>query len=77
MADKQHGYLTDDDGHPSSMRLMSMLSLGAAIFFGCVVLLHPNVNQENGLYITGLFLIGAFAPKAIQKAVEARSRQDS
>ena len=71
-SNKQHGYLTDDQGHPSSMRLMSMVALMAAIAFGFITLLHKGANDENGLYLTGLFLIAAFAPKALQKFAEAR-----
>ena len=70
-----HGYLTDDQGHPSSMRLMSMVALIAAIMFGFITLLHEGASDENGLYLTGLFLIATFAPKALQKFAEARFPQ--
>ena len=68
----QHGYLTDDHGHPSSMRLMSMVALVAAIAFGSITLLHAPADDTNGLYLTALFLVAAFAPKALQKFAEAR-----
>ena len=74
---KKHGYLTDDHGHPSSMRLMSMLALTAAIAFGLITVLAKDVNQENGLYITVLFVLAAFAPKALQKFAEARFPQST
>ena len=67
----EHGYLTDDHGHPSSMRLMSMVALIASIMFGFITLFHDEANDANGLYLTGLFLIAAFAPKALQKFAEA------
>ena len=70
-----HGYLTDDLGHPSSMRLMSMLALIASIAFGLITVLDKDVNHENGLYITVLFALAAFAPKALQKFAEARFPQ--
>lgn len=70
-----HGYLTDDHGHPSSMRLMSMLALVAATAFGLITVLAKEVNHENGLYITVLFVLAAFAPKALQKFAEARFPQ--
>ena len=55
------------------MRLMSMIALIASIIFGLIALLHPGVNdQANALYIPTLFLIAAFAPKALQKFAEAR-----
>lgn len=73
MSDKTgHGYLNDDHGHPSSMRLMSMIALIAAITFGLITLLHDKANDVNGLYLTALFLIAAFAPKALQKFAEAK-----
>ena len=71
----QHGYLTDDHGHPSSMRLMSMLALIASIAFGLITVLHEDANHENGLYITVLFALAAFAPKALQKFAEAKFPQ--
>lgn len=73
----QHGYLTDDSGHPSSMRLLSAVSLIAAIVFGLIVVLHPGANGPNGLYITVAFLLGAFAPKALQKFAEAKFPPDT
>lgn len=68
----QHGYLTDHKGSPSSMRLMSAIALGAAIVFGLIVLLHPEADDVNGLYLTVSFLLAAFAPKALQKFAEAK-----
>ena len=67
-----HGYLTDDSGQPSSMRLMSMLALIAAIALGFLTLLGHAPEAQNGLYLTALFLIAAFAPKALQKFAEAK-----
>ena len=71
----KHRYLTDDQGHPSSMRLMSMIALVAAIVFGLLTLLHEKANDVNGLYLTASFLIAAFAPKALQKFAEAQFPQ--
>ena len=68
----EHGYLTDDQGHSSSMRLMSMFALLAAIAFGFITLWHESANEENGLYLTAFFLLAAFAPKALQKFAESR-----
>ena len=70
-----YGYLSDDHGHPSSMRLMSMVALIASITFGFITLLHDKANDENGLYLTALFLVAAFAPKALQKFAEAKIPQ--
>lgn len=66
------GFLDDHLGHGSSMRIMSMVALAAAIAFGLIVLLHPNANDLNGLYLTIAFLIAAFVPKALQKFAEAK-----
>ena len=62
-------FLTDDDGNPSSMRLMSMLAL---LFAGGLAGVEVfswgsgNSNTELVLY----FLVAAFAPKAVQKFAE-------
>ena len=72
MNSNTHGYLTDDHGHPSSMRLMSMVALMAAIAFGLITLLHEEANGINGVYLTVSFLLAAFAPKALQKFAEAK-----
>ena len=72
MDGKQNGYLTDDEGHPSSMRLMGMVALMAATAFGILTLLDGAADDYNGLYLTTAFLLGAFAPKALQKFAERK-----
>ena len=70
---KEVGYLEDDHGNPSSMRLMSVVALLASICFGLLTIQHPAANKDaNGLYITIAFLLAAFAPKALQKFVEGK-----
>lgn len=70
---KTTGFLEDDKGNPSSMRLMCVISLIASIGFGLITTLHSAASKnENGLYITFAFLLGAFAPKALQKVMEAK-----
>ena len=70
---KTAGFLEDDKGNLSSMRLMCVISLIASIGFGLITTLHSAASQnENGLYITSAFLLGAFAPKAVQKLIEAK-----
>ena len=67
------GFLEDDQGNPSSMRLMSLIALIASIVFGLLTTLHPAANNDiNGLYITIAFLLAAFAPKALQKFAEVK-----
>ncbi len=65
------GFLKDATGKPSSMRLMSIVALFASIWFGWITL-HTSSSTagENGLIITGSFLLAAFAPKALQKFIE-------
>ena len=70
---RKTGYLEDDRGNPSSMRLMSVIALIASMVFGLLTILHPIASKDtNGLYITMAFLIAAFAPKALQKFAEAK-----
>lgn len=63
-------FLTDDAGHPSSMRLMSMFALFGALAFGWSTIQTPD--NMAGVYVTIGFLTAAFAPKALQKFVEMR-----
>ena len=67
------GYLEDDRGNPSSMRLMSVIALLASIAFGLLTVLSCN-GQEGlpGVYLTVAFLLAAFAPKALQKFAELK-----
>jgi len=64
---KKMGLLKDDGGKTSSMRVMSFISLFASIWFGYMSI---SLTSENGLWLAGLFLIAAFAPKALQKISE-------
>ena len=70
---QKSGYLENDQGNYSSMRLMSMIALFASIAFGLITILHSAATQNlNGLYITIAFLLAAFAPKALQKFAESK-----
>ena len=65
-------FLSDDQGNPSSMRLMSMLALGVAAFLATAQVFGWGSNggqTELVLY----FLVAAFAPKAVQKFAEKKS----
>ncbi len=79
---KKSGFLEEDSGARSSMRLMSMISLGASIMFGMMTL-YASLNDtskdaqkagcnSNGIILTAMFLVGAFAPKAVQKFAEQK-----
>ncbi len=62
-------FMTDSDGNPSSMRLMSMLALIVAAVLACVEVFgwgSGGGRTELVLY----FLVAAFAPKAVQKFAE-------
>ncbi len=63
-------FLQDDKGNASSMRLMCIMSLLAAIGFGYLTMSVIGTDHQTGVQITTLFLIAAFAPKALQKYIE-------
>lgn len=67
------GWLEDNKGNPSAMRAMSMLSLIAAVVFASFVVFNYDngeiINREI-LWIITIFLLAAFAPKAVQKFAE-------
>lgn len=65
------GFFQEDNGHKSSMRLMCFTSLIASIIFGLMSILLGGRGAE-GIYITFGFLLGAFAPKAVQKFAETK-----
>jgi hypothetical protein len=64
------GYLEDNQGNPSSIRLNSLIALMASCIFGVLTILHSQ--DVYGVYITMGFLLAAFAPKALQKFAEAK-----
>lgn len=69
------GFFQEDNGSKSLMRLMCFLSLLAAIIFGFLTItLSANGKGDSGtgIYITFGFLIGAFAPKVLQKYAEQK-----
>ncbi len=52
---EKSGYLEDDKGVPSSMRLMSMISLFASIGFGAITIFNKvEGTDQNGLMINHL-----------------------
>lgn len=60
------GWMQDDNGNKSSMRLMSLFSLIAAIG---IAFTSICMNQDHSNLVL-LFLVGAFAPKLFQKFAE-------
>jgi len=59
---------SEKTGKTSSMRVMCFVSLLAAITCGLLVTLGKGT--ADGTLITCMFLVGAFAPKAVQKFAE-------
>ena len=62
-------WLTDNGGNPSSMRLMSILSLMIAGPLACVEVFGWG-SGESKTELVLYFLVAAFAPKAVQKFAE-------
>ncbi|WXT99930.1 MAG: hypothetical protein Ctma_0636 [Catillopecten margaritatus gill symbiont] len=65
------GYLCDEEGQKSSMRLMSMMSLIVAVLFSGIVVYKGDAT-DNVMIIIVFFLLAAFAPKAVQKFAEKK-----
>lgn len=68
----QHGkeiaeFLQEDTGKYSTMRAMSFIALIAAIVFGAMTIVNKD---SEGRYVTTIFLVSAFAPKAVQRFAE-------
>jgi len=62
-------FFQEDNGNKSSMRLMCFVALIASIIFGVLTIYTGN---KDGIIITFGFLIGCFAPKAVQKFAEQK-----
>ncbi len=68
------GFMQEDNGNSSSMRLMSLIALISAITFGGFTLANPEV-KDVGINLTFSFLVAAFTPKAVQKFAENKVQQ--
>ena len=68
-ANVRKGWMTDDKGNLSSMRLMSLLSLIVAAFLAAVEVFGWG-SGESKTELVLYFLVAAFAPKAVQKFAE-------
>ena len=62
------GYLTDDNGNPSSMRLMSVGCVLAAVLFGGISMYLGK--SDPGVDLVLIFLGAGLAPKTFQKFAE-------
>ena len=63
--------LEEANGQTSSMRVMCFCSLIVSMVFGFITLTTPTTD---GVVITFGFLVGAFAPKAVQKFAEEKTK---
>lgn len=70
METKDVGYLTDNEGNPSNMRVMSWCAFFAAIMTQVLAYLKPPSDYYFVIYCFTGWLIAAFVPKAIQKFAE-------
>lgn len=78
MDQAQIGFFEEEAGSSSSMRLMCFMSLCTAMVLALLAVLHPNANPSTDVvYLVGLFLVGAFAPKCVQKFGEQPSAMRS
>ena len=62
-------FMTDSDGNPSAMRLMSILALIVAAVLACVEVFGWGSGGDKTELVL-YFLVAAFAPKAVQKFTE-------
>ena len=62
------GFLEEAPGEKSAMRLMCFMSLLASFIFG-----YLEVKAGSAFpYVTTMFVVGAFAPKSVQKFAEKK-----
>ena len=59
----KRGFFTDSKGNPSSMRLNSHLALWVSFILAGLTI---YIEYQGGIVLTTMFLVGAFAPKAVQ-----------
>jgi hypothetical protein len=74
MEERQSSLLTDDNGNPSTMRVMSWFAFIAAVATAVIIFIRPPEDPFTGLYVFTAFLLGAFVPKALQKFAETPLR---
>lgn len=77
-----HGWkrmFLDDEGNPSSMRVMAAIAFLTSAYLAVVEVFYRKVLGTDGGSDTELvfyFLVAAFAPKALQKFAEGASAGD-
>ena len=63
----------DDDGNPSSMRVMSAIAFVASAYLAVVEITSRAAEQSGNTELVFYFLAAAFLPKALQKFAEGSS----
>lgn len=63
----------DDDGNPSSMRVMSAVAFVASAYLAVVEAFAEVAEQAGDTELVFYFLAAAFLPKALQKFAEGTS----
>lgn len=66
------GFFTDNDGNPSSMRLMSLMSLVTSMALAFIAATSGNPISSETVQIIFVFMLGAFAPKTVSKFAESK-----
>lgn len=61
--------IKEESGKTSSGRVMSFIALFTAIWFGYLTI-NISGGSEQGLYLTVLFMVGAFAPASLVKIIK-------
>jgi hypothetical protein len=64
------GFLQDDNGNNSSMRLMCFIALITSICFGFYTLVNSNQVGQVGTNLTFAFLASSFGGKVAHKFAE-------
>lgn len=72
MPKSRRGVLDDHSGKPSLTRRMSVASFVMAIVIAFIVLISegPESIRSPDVYIFSVFVLGAFAPKVVQRFAE-------
>lgn len=65
------GFFEEAEGVKSSLRLMSFLSFIVSVAFSFIAFQFEHIGSEHLTIIFG-FLVGAFAPKVVQKFAEEK-----
>ena len=64
-------FLQEANGNHSTMRLMCLIQVGAAVVCALLTLLLPGA-KETGVMLTTIFLTSAVGGKLVQKPMEAK-----